>query len=381
MSDKEIKNSKKRKGILIFLALVFIFTGLGYGAYYYLYSRFYESTDNAYVKQNIVYVTPQISGIVEEINVHETQYVKKGELLARLDNRDLKLSFQKAKATLASTVRAVSKLYKERELAYSSLKLTKIGLQKATDDLKRKKYLKKFKAVSQEVYQDYKYAYDKALQNQDIAKKKIDELNAILKTNKIYDNPQIKQASVLVEQSYLNLARSDILAPKDGIIAQKRLSSGEYVRLSSALFAIVPTNGFWVDANFKETQLRHIKIGQSVKLYSDIYGKSVEFSGKVEGINPGTGSVFSLLPAQNATGNWIKIVQRIPVRIKLKQEELLKHPLHVGNSMQVKVDIHNQKGDIYSRAKSKPKKSSLYMYKDAILKAKNIVSQIIKQNI
>ncbi|MDX1809256.1 MAG: efflux RND transporter periplasmic adaptor subunit [Sulfurospirillaceae bacterium] len=381
MSEKEIKNNKKRNNILIFLALFFISAGIGYSIYYYLYAQFYESTDNAYAKQNIVYVTPQISGIVDKVYVNETQYVKRGQLLARLDDRDLNLTFEQAKTNLANTVRDISKLYKQKESALSSLKLAKINLQKATDDLRRKEYLKKSHAISDEMYQDFKYAYDKASQNLDIAQKQVAELNSILKNDNIYDDPQIKKAAVEVERSYLNLKRSNIMAPTSGIIAQKRLSDGEYVGVSSTLFAIVPTNGFWVDANFKETQLNHIRIGQSVKLYSDLYGEKVEYHGKVEGINPGTGAVFSLIPAQNATGNWIKIVQRIPVRIKLDPKELAKHPLHVGNSMQVTVDVHNQKGAIYSTTSSNSHNSSSRLYQDSIKESNVIVNKIIKQNL
>lgn len=381
MSEKEIKNNKKRNNILVILSIFFILAGAGYGAYYYLYAQFYETTDNAYAKQNIVYVTPQVSGIVDKVYVNETQYVKRGQLLARLDARDLNLSFEQAKTNLANTVRDISKLYKQKESALSSLKLAKINLQKATDDLRRREYLKKSHAISDEVYQDFKYAYDKASQNLDIAQKQVAELNSILKNDNIYEDPQVKKAAVAVEQSYLNLKRSNIMAPASGIIAQKRLSDGEFVGVSSTLFAIVPTKGFWVDANFKETQLTHIRIGQDVKLYSDLYGNKVEYHGKVEGINPGTGAVFSLLPAQNATGNWIKIVQRIPVRIKLNSEELEKHPLHVGNSMQVSVDVHNLKGEIYSKVSNKTDDSTPPLYQDSIKESIAIVNTIIKQNL
>lgn len=381
MSDKEIKNNKKRNNILIFLAVFFILAGAGYGAYYYLYAQFYETTDNAYVKQNIVYVTPQVSGIVDKVYVNETQYVKRGQLLAKLDDRDLKLSFEQAKTNLANSVRDISKLYKQKDVALSSLKLAKITLQKAKVDLRREKHLKKSHAISDEVYQDFKYAYDKASQNLDIARKQIAELNSILKNNNIYENPQVRKASVAVKRSYLNLKRSNILAPANGVIAQKRLSDGEFVGVSSTLFAIVPTKGFWVDVNFKETQLTHMRVGQEAKLYSDLYGNKVEYHGKVDGINPGTGAVFSLLPAQNATGNWIKIVQRIPVRIKLNAKELEKYPLHVGNSMQVTVDVHNTKGEIYNKVSNKINDSSQPLYQNSIKESIAIVNTIIKQNL
>ncbi|WP_331774785.1 efflux RND transporter periplasmic adaptor subunit [Sulfurospirillum sp. 1612] len=381
MEAKEINKNKKRNNILIFLALFFILVGLGYGVYYYLYAQFYESTDNAYAKQNIVYVTPQVSGIVDKVYVHETQYVKRGQLLASLDDRDLNLAFEQAKTNLANTVRDISKLYQQKASALSALKLAQINLEKAKTDLKRKEYLKKYHALSEEVYQDFKFAYDKAVQNLDIAKKQVAELNSILRSNTIYEDPQVKKAVVAVKQSYLNLKRSKIMAPTSGIIAQRKLSDGESVSPASTLFAIVPTKGFWVDANFKETQLHHIRIGQSAILYSDLYGASVTYHGKVAGINPGTGAVFSLLPAQNATGNWIKIVQRIPVRITLDPKELQKHPLHVGNSMQVTVDIHNQKGQIYNHQTKSVEDTTPPLYQDSIKEATAISNHIIRQNL
>lgn len=379
--DEKIKNKKRRNNILGMIALLFILASAGYSAYYYLYSQFYESTDNAYVKQNIIYVTPQIDGIIDKVYVNETQYVKSGELLGSLDNRDLKLSYEQAEANLADTVRNIQQLYKQQEEAQTSLELSKIVLKKAKDDLTRNEFLVKQHALTDVEYQNYKYTYDKAHKNLEIAEQKITELNSILKSKNITENPKIQKAALEVKRSYLNLTRSDIIAPVSGIIAKKGFNKGEHVGVTSTILAIVPMQGFWVEANFKETQLNHIKIGQDVTLHSDVYGKEVEYSGKVEGINPGTGAVFSLLPAQNATGNWIKIVQRVPVRISLNEKELIKHPLHVGNSMQVSIDVHQQGGDIYSKISAKKEDSSLPLYQDAIKESEVIVTNIIKKNI
>ncbi len=379
--EKTTKNNKKkRNNILRLLALFFILAGVGYGAYYYLYAQFYESTDNAYVKQNIIYVTPQISGIVDTVYINETQYVKNGDLLVKLDDRDLKLSFEQAKENLANTVRNIQKLYKQREVATSSLELAKITLKKATVDLKREDFLLKHHVLADEIYLNFKYTYNKANKNVEIAKQKIAELNSILKNKNISKNPEILKAAIEVKQNYLNLKRCDILAPVSGVIAKKMVNKGQHVGVTSTILAIVPMSGFWVDANFKETQLHYMRIGQNVEMYSDLYGKDVKYRGVVEGINPGTGSVFSLLPAQNATGNWIKIVQRIPVRIKLNQDELTKHPLHVGNSMQVRVDVRKYGGDIYSKISAKKENSPQLLYQDAIKESEIIVRNIIKKN-
>ncbi len=378
MSEHKPKNKKKRNGIILLLIIFFILCGVAYAFYYYSYAKYYESTDDAYVSQNIIYVTPQTPGVVTQILVHKTQFVKKGELLGKLDSRDANILFNRAKANLAQTVRVVKKLHLQKEEAKLAVQLAKIKLQKAKSDFLRNQTVKNQHALAINKFENFKYAYEEAKQNLKIMQQKLESIKALIKNDNIFKNPQVKSAISQLKQSFLNLQRCNIYAPISGTIARKNFSIGENVSMQSTLLAIVPTEGFWVDANFKETQISKMKIGQNVKMYSDLYGKDVLFHGKIAGIAPGTGAVFSLLPPQNATGNWIKIIQRIPIRIKLDAKELQKHPLHVGNSMEVTVNLKKQDGKAISKLKPQPKAE--YLYKKALKEADKIAENIIRQN-
>ena len=375
MSQKK----KKRNNILFFLIIVFVISGISYVTYYKKYAQFYETTDNAYVKQNITFVTPQIYGVVDKVNIDVTQVVKTGDILAHLDSKDAQIAFKKAKNDLAQSVRQIKKSYKQKDEIKSEIRLYKVLFEKAKEDFYRNQSLIKNKVISKEKFDNSKYAYDEAKERLQITKNRYMSLMAMINDKIITQNPQIKKAVLGVEESYINLKRCDILAPTDGVIAKKNLSVGSSVTPGTTLVAIVPQEGFWVDANYKETQLKNIRLGQSVKLYADVYGEEVEYIGKVEGISAGTGSVFSLLPAQNATGNWIKVVQRVPVRIKLDQKELQKHPLHVGNSMEVIIDTHNRKKKRLENLKKPTYSSDLYA--TALKDAKKIAKEVIKQNL
>ena len=370
---------KKRNNILFFITLILVIIGLAYTAYYKMYSQFYETTDNAYVKQNITYVTPQINGVVDKVNVDVTQVVKVGDILAHLDSKDAMIAFKKAKNNLAQSVRQIKKSYRQKDEIKSEIKLNKVLLQKAKEDYDRSVVLIKHKAISREKFDNIKYAYDEAKERLQITKNQYNSLLATIRDKIITQNPVIKKAVLEVKESYINLKRCNILAPISGVIAKKNLSVGSSVSPGSMLVAIVPQKGFWVDANFKETQIKNIRVDQKVKLYADVYGKNILYHGRVEGISPGTGSVFSLLPAQNATGNWIKVVQRVPIRIKLDEKELQKHPLQVGNSMVVTIDTHDR-GNKKMQTIKKPQYSS-NLYSKALIEAKKIANEVIKQNL
>jgi len=375
------QKSQKRNNILFLLLFIFTASGVTYAFYYYLYAQYYESTDDAYVAQNIIYVTPQTAGVVNTIFVHKTQYVTKGELLGTLDTRDANLSFIEAKASLSQTVRKIKSLHIQEKEAQYNVALARLKMQKVQADFKRNQTLEKQHAITIKKFEHLKYAYEEAQQILKLMQQKLKSIRALVKDANISKNPQVQSAISQFKRSYLNLQRCNIYAPHSGIIAKKNFSIGENVSLQSLLLAIIPTHGYWVDANFKETQLRHIRVGQKVKLYSDLYGKDVIYNAKVTGIAPGTGAVFSLIPPQNATGNWIKIVQRIPIRIALDAQELQKHPLHVGNSMTATVDVHQQNGEVLTATKT-VKKSRLTssLYKNAMKEADKMVTQIIKEN-
>jgi len=379
MTENTNTNKNKRNNILIVLTILMLTAGISYLIYYKLYGQFHETTDNAYVGQNVIYITPQISGIVDNVNVNLTQKVKAGAIVGHLNSDDYNLSFEASKNRLIQTVRTVKKLYTQNVEAKAAVALAKINLKQTKEDLDRNTMLYKTKSITENSYDNYKYKYEKASKNLLISEQKANALKDLIGDKRIEDNPQIKQAVMALKQNYLNLQRCTILAPKSGIIAQKNFSIGSHVTTGNTLLALVTQGDTWVDANFKEPQLKNIRIGQKVELYSDMYGKKVVYHGVVKGIAAGTGSVFSLLPAQNATGNWIKIVQRVPVRISLDENEVKAHPLYMGNSMEVDVDTHDRNNKALKNIVNVEYKSQFYP--EALKDADKIANELIKKNL
>jgi len=378
--SKTIKANKKKRGnILLGLTIIFLLIAIGFYTYYKSYGQYYETTDNAYVHQNITYVSPQISGVIDRVFFDTMQPVKAGDVLAHIDTKDRELALENAKNDLAQAVRNIKKSYKEKEEISSQIHLNEILLAQAKEDLDRNTLLFRTKAISQEQFNAIKYRYQATQAKLQIAKDRYQSLMAILGTGSIADNPIVQKAVLALQRSYINLQRCTILAPIDGRVAKKNVSPGSAVSPATKLAAIVPQTGFWVDANYKETQLKNIRVGQKAKLYSDLYGRDVIYHGTVEGISSGTGSVFSLLPAQNATGNWIKVVQRIPVRIALDPDELAQHPLHVGNSMTVTIDTHDRNGTHIASVAPPKYQSDLYAH--ALHEAQTIAQTIIQKNL
>lgn len=373
------ENKNKRNKLLISLTIVMFIAGISYLIYHKLYGQFHETTDNAYVGQDVIYITPQISGIVDNVNVNLMQSVKAGTILGHLNSDDYNLSFETSKNRLIQTVRNIKKLYTQNVEAKAAVALAKINVVQTKENLDRNTMLYKKKAITETAYDNYKYAYEKASKNLLISKQKVKTLKDLIGDDKIEENPQIKQAVIRLKQNYLNLQRCTIVAPKSGIIAQKNFSIGSHVTTGNILLALVRQGETWVDANFKEPQLKNIRIGQKVKLTSDMYGKDVVYHGVVKGIAAGTGSVFSLIPAQNATGNWIKIVQRVPVRIILDQNEIKEHPLHIGNSMEVDVDTHDRNNKALKNIVTAKSKSEFYP--QALRSADTIANELIKKNL
>ena len=381
-TTEPLNNQKKRNHILLFLALFFLLSGGGYTYYYYTYGQFYESTDNAYVGQDIVYITPQTGGNVDAIYVSEMQNVKVGDKLAHLDSRDAQLAFLSAKEALAQSVRQIKQTQMLKDEAKNAISVAQVNLNKAKADLERNKFLLSKGAITGEKFENLEFAKDSADANLQMANKKLLSIDALLKDKDISKNPQIQSAILRVQKTYLDLKRCDIIAPVSGMIAKKNLSLGESVTSNETILSIIPQQDFWVDANFKETQLQHIRIDQDVELVSDLYGKDMTFHGKIIGIAAGTGAVFSLLPAQNASGNWIKIVQRVPVRIALDPKEVKSHPLQVGNSMSITVDMHKQNGGFLRRVASNNKNALNYkLYDNSDNEAKVLIKEIIEQNL
>ncbi|PRE37252.1 HlyD family secretion protein [Burkholderia cenocepacia] len=339
------QNNGKRKRMMTLLVAVIVIAAIAYGLYYFLVARFHEDTDDAYVNGNVVQITPQVTGTVIAVKADDTQTVKAGDPLVVLDPADSQVALQQAEANLAQTVRQVRGLFVNDDQYRAQVALRQSDLSKAQDDLRRRLAVAQTGAVSQEEISHARDAVKAAQASVDAAQQQLASNRALTANTTIASHPNVMAAAAKVRDAYLANAHNVLPAPVTGYVAKRSVQVGQRVSPGNPLMSVVPLNAVWVDANFKEVQLKHMRIGQPVELTADIYGSSVTYHGKVVGFSAGTGSAFSLLPAQNATGNWIKVVQRLPVRIELDPKDLDKHPLRIGLSMQVDVDIKDERGD------------------------------------
>ncbi|MCP3721830.1 EmrA/EmrK family multidrug efflux transporter periplasmic adaptor subunit [Paraburkholderia sp. CNPSo 3272] len=337
-------NSGKRKRMMTLLVLVIVIAAVAYGLYYFLVARFTESTDDAYVNGNVVQITPQVTGTVIALKADDTQTVNVGDPLVLLDPADARVTLEQTEAQLAQTVRQVRGLFADDSQYEAQVAQRQSDLSRAQDDLRRRMQVAQTGAVSQEEISHARDAVRSAEAALEAAQQQLAANRALTANTTIANHPNVEAAAAKVRDAYLANARNTLPAPVTGYVAKRSVQVGQRVSPGNPLMSVVPLNSLWVDANFKEVQLKHMRIGQPVEMTADVYGSSVVYHGKVVGFSAGTGSAFSLLPAQNATGNWIKVVQRLPVRISLDPEDLQKHPLRIGLSMQVDVSIRNDSG-------------------------------------
>jgi len=324
--------------LLTILALIFLVTAAIWGVRWFLHSRGHESTDDAYVAGNLVRATPRVAGSVVAVLADDTDFVKQGQVVVKLDDTDARLALAKAEADLGEIVRRISQTFEAHVQQAANLAVKQRTLEQAEADLVRRERAVAVDAISREEAEHARAARDKARSELDLARAQLAASKAEVGGTTVATHPAVKQAEARLREAWLALSRCEIRAPADGQVAKRSVQIGQQVAPGMALMAIVPMTQLWVEANFKEDQLKGMHIGQPVQLVSDLYGSGTTFHGTVAGLSPGTGSVFSLLPAQNASGNWIKIVQRLPVRIALDTKELAEHPLRVGLSMKVEVD-------------------------------------------
>ena len=372
------QSNGKRRRLMTLIVLVIIIAAVAYGAYYFLIARFHESTDDAYVNGNVVQITPQVVGTVISVNADDTQTVKVGDPLVVLDPADSKVALDQAEANLAQSVRQVRTYFVNNNQYEAQVALRKSDLQRAQDDLKRRMTVAQTGAVSQEEISHARDAVRGAQASLDAAEQELASNRSLTANTTIADHPNVLAAAAKVRDSYINYARNTLPAPVTGYVAKRSVQVGQRVSPGNPLMAIVPLNAVWVDANFKEVQLMHMRIGQPVELTADLYGSGVVFHGKVIGFSAGTGSAFSLLPAQNATGNWIKVVQRLPVRIELDPKELEQHPLRIGLSMNVDVTIKNEQGGQLGNAQNTVYQTNVFDNYGA--QADQEIARIIQQN-
>jgi membrane fusion protein (multidrug efflux system) len=341
-----VRSNGKRKRALLAIAVVVIVGLAAWAAWYLSVGRWHVDTDDAYVQGNVVSITPQVGGTVVAISVEDGMRVEAGQVLVQLDPSDARVALEQAKANLAATVRQVRGLYAAVDAGQADLRARQVAVEKARADVARRAGLVASGAVSRE---ELSHARNElaaaqaalAAANQDLVRNR-----ALVDATTVSDQPQVEAAAAQVRAAYLAQQRAAIVAPVTGYVAQRSVQLGQRVQPGTTLMTVIPLEQVWVEANFKETQLEKMRLGQPVELTSDAYGDAVAYHGRLASLGLGTGSAFSLLPAQNATGNWIKIVQRVPVRIELDGEQLAAHPLRLGMSMAVDVSVRDQQGPV-----------------------------------
>ena len=336
--------SVQRRRWLVALTAAVLLIGVGYASYWAIALRYRQSTNDAYVSGNVVQITPQISGTVVAIGADDTQFVRAGQLLVKLDEADAKVALEQAEAQLARTVREVRNLFATSAQLEAGLGVREADLATASQDLARRERLGSSGAISNEELQHARDTLRSARAAVASARQGLAAHRARIDNTTVDQHPDVRNAAAAVHAAYLSYARTTLPAPVAGYVAKRSTQLGQRVSPGTPLMAIVPLDQVWVDANFKEAELAAMRVGQPVTLTADLYGRSVRYHGSVAGFGAGTGAAFALLPAQNATGNWIKIVQRVPVRVALDPRELAAHPLQIGLSMTAEVDTHDRSG-------------------------------------
>lgn len=370
-----------RKKLLITLFTIIFAVGIIYYAWHKTMGGRYVATDNAYVAGDVINVSSQVSGTVDAVYVENTNKVETGDKLVTLSAQNYKLALQKAQSALANTVRSLNTQYSNVGQYSALLQQQRVALKKAQDDYARRLPLAKNHIISQEELAHAWAAVQSARAAIAVTQKQENIAQANTNGVSLQNHPAVLQAKASFIEAWLNYERTTILAPATGYIAKKSVQIGTAVSAGTPLMAIVPLNSVWVDANFKETQLSTLRVNQPVKVTTDLYGDHVVFHGRVVGLSAGTGTAFSLIPAQNATGNWIKIVQRVPVRISLDPLELQEHPLRVGLSAKVKVDVEDQTGVTLALVASGKPLFTTNIYSDNTAAASSIADKIIKANV
>ncbi|MDG3556858.1 HlyD family efflux transporter periplasmic adaptor subunit [Acinetobacter bereziniae] len=369
-AQADLEAKQKRKKMLKIFAIIVVAAAILYAIWALVFSNTVE-TDNAYVGAETAEITSMVSGQVAEVLVSDTQQVKKGDVLAIIDNRDAKIEVAEAEAALTKAKRQYTQSSANSSSLSSQILVStddinsakaqvaqaEVAYQQAQQEFARRQQLSATGAISKEEFSKAQSALNNAKASVDVAKaalaqteskrkaaqSNLDANEALIRGTSQSSTPDVLVAQAKLDQALLDLQRTEIKAPLDGIVARRSIQIGQRVAPGASLMKIVPIADLYVDANFKESQLKNVKVGQKATLTSDLYGKDVEYHGTVIGFSGGTGSAFALIPAQNATGNWIKVVQRLPVRIKLDPKELAEHPLRVGLSMNAEVDTSSAK--------------------------------------
>ncbi|HEK1684133.1 TPA: efflux RND transporter periplasmic adaptor subunit [Pseudomonas putida] len=372
--------TRKRKTWLLALLLVLILAGAAGWAWYSLVGRWHESTDDAYVNGNVVEITPLVTGTVTSIGADDGDLVHAGQVLLRFDPSDSEVALQASEAKLARTVRQVRGLYSNVDALKAQVQTRQAELKKARENYDRRKVLADSGAIAAEELSHARDDLTAAQSALDNARQQLNTSTALIDDTVVSSHPEVMAAASDLRQAYLDNARTTLVAPVTGYVAKRTVQLGQRLQPGTATMAVIPLDQVWIDANFKETQLRDMRIGQPVEITADLYGSEVKYSGTVDSLGAGTGSAFALLPAQNATGNWIKIVQRVPVRVHLNPEQLKDHPLRIGLSTVVEVDLHDQSGPALAQQPPQQASYTTQVYDRQLAEADRLIAQLIRDN-
>ncbi len=369
-----------RKRALLLLTLVFVLAAIIYAIYWFVIARWQENTNDSYVSGHIVQITPQVTGTVHSVHVDDTDVVKAGTPLVELDKADSQVALGQAEAALAQTVRQVRTLYVNNNALQAQVQARQLDVSRLTQDLARREAIATTGAVAKEEIDHARIALKTAQAALEQAQEQLSANRVLTDGINAEQHPNVLSASSRVEEAWLAWSRSSIVAPISGQIARRNVQVGQRIAPGTPLMAVIPMDNLWVDANFKEVQLRQMKIGQPATVTADYYGSRVEYRGRIAGLSAGTGSAFALLPAQNATGNWIKVVQRVPVRIELDRKDLEAHPLRIGLSMDVTVDIHDNGGAPVAQSAVPKTVENHASSEPALEQARTRIKEIIRKN-
>jgi membrane fusion protein (multidrug efflux system) len=371
----------KRRRILVLIALAFIAIGVLWGAYWVLVLSKRESTDDAYVNGNKVVISAQVSGTVIAIMTDDTQRVDAGQVLVRLDPIDAQTALARSASALAQVVRQVRQQKSTAEETDSLIATRQLELARATADLAKREPLLADHAIAPEEVRHARESVELARAALVQAQRQATSAHALVDGTDVQENPAVLQAKAAYRDAWIMAQRNAVVAPVAGYVAERSVQLGQHVQAGQALMTVIPLNTVWVDANFKEVQLRHLRIGQPAEVRSDLYGGSFIYHGRVKGMSAGTGAAFALLPAQNASGNWIKVVQRVPLRVQIDDADLVKSPLRVGLSATVTVDTTDQSGRVLASESADQAVGMTQVYTEDLDKANAEADAVVRRNL
>lgn len=370
-----------RGKILVIVALIFITLGVLWGLYWVLVLSTRERTDDAYVNGNKVVISSQISGTVIAVLTDDTQRVKAGQVLVRLDPADAQTGLARSASALGQAVRQVRQEKLTAEQQDSMIATRQLELARAKADLTKREPLLAESAIAPEEVRHARENVQLALAALTQARRQAATSHALVDGVPVEDNPAVLQAKAAFRDAWITAQRNSVVAPVTGYVADRSVQLGQHIQAGQALMTVIPLNALWVDANFKEVQLGNLRIGQAAEVRSDVYGGSFIYHGQVKGVSAGTGAAFALLPAQNASGNWIKVVQRVPVRIQIDATDLAKSPLRVGLSATVTVDITNRHGPVLAPETANQPVDDTEVYAPDLEKANAEADGIVRRNL